>query len=72
MPVLSVSKQFYDAAEVVILARELGLEHVTARTVEKAAYYGDKPLKRTKIGGRVYYALADIENWISGGRMSGQ
>lgn len=37
---------------------------VSSSTVKKAAYYGDKPLKRTKIGGRVYFARRDIEAWL--------
>jgi hypothetical protein len=66
MPVLRIEKQYFDATETALLAREMGLKNVTERTVREAAYYGDRPLKRTKIGGRVYFALADIENWIAG------
>jgi hypothetical protein len=39
--------------------------NVTAKTLKTAAYYGSRPLKRTKIGNRVYFALSDIENWIA-------
>lgn len=65
MPVLSPDKQFYDPAETVLVSRELGHVDVNSSTVKKAAYYGDKPLKRTKIGGRVYFARADIEAWLA-------
>lgn len=65
MPVLTPDKQFYDPAETVLVARELGHVDVSSSTVKKAAYYGDKPLKRTKIGGRVYFARQDIETWLA-------
>lgn len=65
MPVLTPDKQFYDSAETVLVARELGHVDVSSSTVKKAAYYGDRPLKRTKIGGRVYFARADIETWLA-------
>lgn len=64
MPVLTPDKQFYDSAETVLVARELGHVDVSSSTVKKAAYYGDRPLKRTKIGGRVYFARQDIEAWL--------
>lgn len=63
MPMLD---QFYDSAETVIEARKLGHVDVTSATVRKAAYYGDKPLKRTKIGGRVFFAHQDILAWLEG------
>lgn len=65
MPVLSPDKQFYDPAETVLVSRELGHVDVNSSTVKKAAYYGTKPLKRTKIGGRVYFDRADIEAWLA-------
>ncbi|AFC42294.1 hypothetical protein OCU_10750 [Mycobacterium intracellulare ATCC 13950] len=61
---LTPDKQFYDSAETVLVARELGHVDVSSSTVKKAAYYGDRPLKRTKIGGRVYFARQDIEAWL--------
>lgn len=63
MPVL---EQFYDAAETVLEARKLGHLDVTSSTVRKAAYYGERPLKRTKIGGRVFFARGDIQAWLDG------
>ncbi len=70
MPALRIDKQYFDATETALLAREMGLKNVTERTVREAAYYRDRPLKRTKIGGRVYFALSDIENWIAGCKVS--
>lgn len=64
MPVLSPDKQFYDPAETVLVARELGHVDVSSSTVKKAAYYGERPLKRTKIGGRVYFERSDIQSWL--------
>lgn len=64
MPVLSPDKRFYDPAETVLVARELGHVDVSSSTVKKAAYYGERPLKRTKIGGRVYFARSDIQAWL--------
>jgi len=57
--------QFHDLAETVLIAREMGLVTVTASTVKKAAYCGDKPLQRTKIGGRVYFSRDAIETWVA-------
>jgi hypothetical protein len=48
----------------VVYARSQGLDTVTESTLKRAAYYGDKPLKRTKIGGRVYFAVEDLDRWI--------
>jgi hypothetical protein len=59
-------ERFYTPAETVAVAHQLGLKHVTLKVLKIAAYYGDRPLKRTKVGGRVYFALSDIENWIAG------
>lgn len=58
-------ERFYTPAETVAVARQMGLTNVTAKTLKTAAYYGERPLKRTKIGGRVFFALSDIENWIA-------
>ncbi len=63
-------ERFYTPVEAVAVAHQLGLTNVTAKTLKTAAYYGDRPLKRTKIGGRVYFALSDIENWIAGCKVS--
>jgi hypothetical protein len=70
MPVLRIEQQYFDATETALIAREMGLKKVSERTVREAAYYGDRPLKRTKIGNRVYFALSDIENWIAGCKVS--
>jgi hypothetical protein len=60
------AQQYYDRRGVARLARERGLSHITENSVETAAYRRDKPLKRTKINGRIYYKLDDIEAWLAG------
>ncbi|OBF84239.1 hypothetical protein A5791_02365 [Mycobacterium sp. 852002-51163_SCH5372311] len=59
-------QQYYDRKGVVRLAHERGLNHITENSVNAAAYHGDRPLKRTKIHGRIYYTLKDIEAWLAG------
>jgi hypothetical protein len=59
-------EHFFTPTQTVAVAHRLGLTNVTPKTLKTAAYYGDRPLKRTKIGNRVYFALSDIENWIAG------
>lgn len=63
------TQQFFDADEVVAIARSRGLKHITKNSVITAAYYGDRPLKRTKVNGRVYYAHNDVEAWLAGNRL---
>lgn len=62
------TQQFYDRAEVVAIAHARGLKHITENSVVSAAYVGSKPLKRTKINGRIYYAHNDVEAWLAGDR----
>ncbi|OBF69636.1 hypothetical protein A5753_21370 [Mycobacterium sp. 852002-51971_SCH5477799-a] len=62
-------QQFYDRAEVVAIAHARGLKHITENSVITAAYEGSKPLKRTKINGRIYYARNDVEAWLAGERL---
>lgn len=58
-------KRFFTPAEAVRHCHDNhGLTTVTETTIKKAAYLGDRPLKRTKIGGRIYYELSDIEAWL--------
>ncbi|OBI11147.1 hypothetical protein A5712_10070 [Mycobacterium sp. E2327] len=64
-------ERFYTPTEAVAVAHQLGLTNVTPKTLKTAAYYGRRPLKRTKIGNRVYFALSDIEAWISSCKVSG-
>lgn len=59
-------QQYYDRKGVVRLAHERGLDHITENSVNTAAYQGDRPLKRTKIHGRIYYKIEDIEAWLAG------
>ena len=63
------AQQYYDRAEVVAIARARGLKHITENSVITAAYEGNKPLKRTKINGRIYFARNDVEAWLSGDRL---
>lgn len=58
-------QQYYDQKGVAQLARERGLHHITENSVINAAYR-DGRLKRTKVQGRIYYRLQDIEEWLSG------
>lgn len=63
-------ERFYTPTQAVVIAHQLGLTNVTPKTLKTAAYYGSRPLKRTKIGGRVYFALSDIEGWIASCKVS--
>ncbi|MCV7100734.1 hypothetical protein [Mycobacterium palustre] len=63
------TQQFYDRAEVVAIAQARGLKHITENSVITAAYEGNRPLKRTKINGRIYYAHKDVEAWLAGDRL---
>jgi hypothetical protein len=62
-------QQFYDRAEVVAIAHARGLKHITENSVITAAYRGSKPLKLTKVNGRIYYARRDVEAWLAGDRL---
>jgi hypothetical protein len=59
-------QQFYDKAEVARIARERGLKHITENSVWTAAYCGNRPLKKTKINGRIYFSSSAVEAWLSG------
>lgn len=59
-------QQYYDRKGVARLARERGLSHITENSVSTAAYKGSKPLKLTKVNGRVYFKIEDIEAWLAG------
>lgn len=58
-------RQYYDRKAVAELAQTRGLTHITEYSVENAAYR-DGTLKRTKIHGRIYYKIEDIEAWLTG------
>lgn len=64
-------QQFYDRAEVVAIAHARGLKHITVNSVDTAAYKGSRPLKMTKVNGRVYFAHKDVEAWLAGDRAEG-
>lgn len=65
------TEQSYDRAEVVRIAHERGLKHITEHSVVTAAYRGSKPLKRTKLNGRIYFKHSDVEAWLAGERIDG-
>lgn len=58
--------QYHTADEVVAIAHELGVKHITKNGVYTAAYQGSKPLKKTKINGRIYFRRSDINKWLEG------
>lgn len=59
------TERFYDAAEVVEIARARGLKHITENSVFTATYRGRKPLRRVKFSGRVYYPRSAVEAWLA-------
>lgn len=60
------AQRYLSTAEVVAIARERGLKHVTENTVKVAAYYKNKPLQRTLVAGRVYFTVEAVEKWLAG------
>ncbi len=58
-------RQYYDRKAAAELAQARGLSHITENSVENAAYRDGK-LKRTRIQGRIYYKIEDIEAWLTG------
>lgn len=63
---ITPTEQFYDCAEVVAIAHARGLKHITEGSVITAAYRGNRPLKKVKFSGRVYYSHSAVEAWLSG------
>ena len=63
MPVLRIEKQYFDATETALIAREMGLKNVSERTVREAAYYGDRPESM-----EVAIAAQKIEAWLEDAR----
>lgn len=60
------TQRFYDSAEVVAIAQGRGLKHITEGTVRVAAYQGHRPLKKTKVAGRIYFTQEAIDAWLAG------
>ncbi|TXI53929.1 DNA-binding protein [Mycolicibacter arupensis] len=60
------TQRFFDSAEVVAIAHARGIKHITENSVIVAAYQGRRPLKKTKVAGRVYYTQEAIDAWLSG------
>jgi hypothetical protein len=63
------TQEFYDRAGVVAYAQARGITRITENSVNAAAYHDDRPLKRTKIHGRIYHAHSDVEAWLAGERL---
>jgi hypothetical protein len=60
------TEQFYDYAEVAAIAQARGLKHITENSVITASYKGNRPLKKVKFNGRVYYSRSAVEAWLTG------
>lgn len=58
------TQEYFNRSEVVAIAHERGLRHITENSVICAAYYGNRPLKKTKFGGRIYYTRKAIDAWL--------
>ena len=43
-----------------------------ASTIIRATYYGSKKLRRTKIGGCVYWAESALDDWIASCTLGGR
>jgi hypothetical protein len=65
----AIPEKYFDYEGAVEHCHRRGVKHVTARTLEKAAYEGSRPLRRTKIGGRIYFARSDLDAWLASGKM---
>jgi hypothetical protein len=59
------TEHYYDREEVAAIAQARGFKHITRESVITAAYRGNRPLKKTKKNGRVYYAHSDVEAWLA-------
>lgn len=60
------NETYFTADEVVTYCHEKrNIKTVKPGTIRRATYEGDRPLRRTKIGGRVLYAQSDVDRWIA-------
>ncbi len=50
---------------VVAYLHSKGLTHYNERKVLRATYEGRRLLRKTKFGGRVYWAREDVDEWIN-------
>jgi len=64
--VTAPTQRYFNSAEVVAIAHARGLKHITGGTVRVAAYQGHRPLKKTKVAGRIYFTQEAIDAWLSG------
>jgi hypothetical protein len=69
MDLAVIDEEYFEYADAIAYLHEKGLRHVTYRTLVKAAYEGRRPLKRTKIGGRIYFARSDVDSWVASSKM---
>lgn len=59
------SKEFLSKDQVVEYLHGKGLSHFNVRSVLRATYEtSNQRLKTTKIAGRAYYKVSDVDNWI--------
>lgn len=59
---------FFDVQGVVAYLHSKGLKHMTRRSVLRATYESNQPLKKTRYGNRVYWAREDVDAWIDAKR----
>ena len=69
MGLVATGEEYFTYERAVEYVHSKGVPTVTARTLEKYAYEGRRPLKRTKIGGRIYFARSDLDAWLASGKM---
>jgi hypothetical protein len=65
-------ERYHDREGSAAYARSKGLTKVTEQTIVRATYYGTKKLRRTKIGGRVYWAESALDDWIASCSLGGE
>lgn len=58
--------QLHSMEETIQICHEAGAKHVTRNSIIAAVYQGKRTLRRTKVGGRVYFRRSDIDKWLAG------
>lgn len=61
MSTAAIEEEYLTYAKAVQYCHGRGAVNVTEKTLKNYAYEGRRPLKRTKIAGRVYFARTDLE-----------
>lgn len=69
MSSVATEEEYFDYARAVAYCHRVGATTVTEKTLKKYAYEGKRPLRRTKIAGRIYFARTDIDSWLASGKM---